>query len=124
MMSDHPIQPIYEDHGILRFKPNMIVRHLLDNGGIDMNDIARLSYFSDEDRAQFAQLIGYSLSGFGDLNYVSDTLYETAEKMQEKGLSDVEARNQVLTEKLKEARDITRQLAAKLFRIHPDDLEE
>jgi hypothetical protein len=63
----------------LRFKANAIVRHLLDNGGIDLNAIAMLS-FSQEDREQFAQLIGYSLSGFGELSYVSDETYNAADK--------------------------------------------
>lgn len=37
----HPIQPlIVDEHGTVRFKPNAIVEHLLDNGGIDMNQIA------------------------------------------------------------------------------------
>ncbi len=42
-----------------------------------MNQLARME-FSDEDREQFAQLTGYSLSGFGDLDYVSDETYERA----------------------------------------------
>jgi hypothetical protein len=35
-----------------------------------MNDLA-LMPFSNEDREQFAQLIGYSVSGFGELPYAS-----------------------------------------------------
>ena len=38
-----PIQPLIEDeHGVVRFKPNAIVQHLLDHGGIDLNQIAAL----------------------------------------------------------------------------------
>ena len=74
----HPVQPLYKDKiGIVRFKGNAIVRFLLENGGYDMNKLAIMD-FSDEDREQFAQLIGYSLSGFGDLSYVSDETYERA----------------------------------------------
>jgi hypothetical protein len=66
----HPMQPVARDaHGVVRFKPNAIVQHLLDHGGFDMNSLAMLP-FSDEDHTQFAQLIGYSVSGFGDLDYV------------------------------------------------------
>lgn len=43
------------------FKKNAIVEYLLDNGGISMNDIAR-KHFTDDDRQQFAQLIGYSVN--------------------------------------------------------------
>ena len=35
--------------------------------------------FSNEDREQFAQLIGYPFSGWGELSYVSDKTYELAE---------------------------------------------
>jgi hypothetical protein len=42
-----------------------------------MNRLA-LVPFSDEDRAQFAQLIGYSLNRYSELSYVSDELYARA----------------------------------------------
>ena len=68
----HPIQPLLkDDDGIIRFKQNDIVRWLLDAGPFDMNMIA-ITPFKKEDREQFAQLIGYSLCGFGELSYVSD----------------------------------------------------
>lgn len=80
----HPLQPLVRDtNGIVRFKENEIVRALLDSqgrnsGGLDMNQLAMMN-FSREDREQFAQLIGYSLSGFGELmGYVRDETYETA----------------------------------------------
>lgn len=77
-MNKHPIQPLELDqHQRLRFKENAIVRYLLDNGGIDMNKLAVLE-FSQEDREQFAQLIGYSFDGFGELSYVSDATYNAA----------------------------------------------
>ena len=70
----NPIQPLAEDeHGTMRFKPNKIVQYLLDNGTHDMNSIA-IEGFSDDDREQFAQLIGYSLSGFGELNSLLNSL--------------------------------------------------
>lgn len=81
-----PMQPIDQDtHGVLRFRENAIVRVLLDrdtergrvypnfpartDGGL--NWIATKS-FSQEDQEQFAQLIGYSISGYHELSYVSD----------------------------------------------------
>lgn len=74
----HPIQPLAQDEsGVLRFKANAIVQHLLESGGIDMNQIAKLDFTAD-DRQQFAQLIGYSLSGYGDLGYVDEDAYSTA----------------------------------------------
>lgn len=74
MEPKHPMQPVVLDaHGVIRFKENKIVRALLDAatkaGDLDMNAQARMG-FSPEDRRQFAQLIGYSVSGYGDLSYV------------------------------------------------------
>lgn len=118
----HPIQPLaLSDGGVLRFRGNAIVRHLLDNGGIDMNDLAVI-YFPQEDREQFAQLIGYSLSGFGELSYVSNKTYEAAEYMFEMGVTEDEARIMYYEETLDAVRKGIRESAAALFRIHPDDL--
>jgi hypothetical protein len=76
----HPMQPLVKDtDGTVRFKANGIVTFLLDNGPFDMNDIAR-KQFANEDREQFAQLLGYSLGGMADLEYVSDETYYKAEQ--------------------------------------------
>ncbi|MEW7314395.1 hypothetical protein AB1E22_17125 [Buttiauxella gaviniae] len=73
-----PMQVIvFDSHGTLRFKENQIVRKLLDFStahGYGLNEMA-LDDFSDDDRMQLAQLIGYSLSGYGTLSYVSDESY-------------------------------------------------
>jgi hypothetical protein len=77
-MTEHPTQPLESDsNGVLRFKKNAIVNFLLDSSPYDMNQLAAM-HFSDEDREQFAQLIGYSLCGFADLNYTSDATYDEA----------------------------------------------
>lgn len=78
----HPIQPLIKDKsGVLRFKRNEIVRFLLDAGPYDLNKLAMMD-FSDEDREQLAQFIGYSLRGFGELSYVSDKTYDLAESQE------------------------------------------
>jgi hypothetical protein len=67
-----PMQPVKKDaHGTVRFHANAIVRHLLDRGKINLNQIAMLDV-PQEDREQFAQLIGYSICGYHELSYVSD----------------------------------------------------
>jgi hypothetical protein len=72
----HPLQPLVsDDHGIVRFKANQIVQFLLDAGPYDMNKLTMMN-FSAEDREQFAQLIGYSRSGFGELSYVSEETFK------------------------------------------------
>jgi len=72
----NPMQPvIVAPDGRIRFKGNQIVRDLLDAASagtkLDLNDIAMLEY-SQEGRCQLAQLIGYSISGYHELSYVSD----------------------------------------------------
>jgi len=79
--------------------------------------------FNDEEREQFAQLIGYSVSGFGDLSYVSDETFETAWKMAETKQSEAESRIEYLQTTLDEIRESVRNTAVALFKIHPDDLE-
>lgn len=70
-MKKLPMQPIEIDgHGVARFRRNKIVDWLYKKGVIDLNEIARLD-MPDEDQMQFAQLLGYSVSGFGDLSYAS-----------------------------------------------------
>lgn len=75
------MQPLYiAGDGRIRFKENAIVRHLLTSAGkvgVDLNSIA-MDDFSDDDRMQLAQLIGYSLGGYGELSYVSDESYNSA----------------------------------------------
>lgn len=76
-----PMQPLVIDaYGTLRFKENPIVRKLLDYAtehGYGLNEMA-LELFDAEDRMQLAQLIGYSLSGYGTLSYVTDESYDRA----------------------------------------------
>ncbi len=78
-MSKYPVQPKVLVDGLLRFEKNPIVEYLLDNGGIDMNNIAVWCAMNDIDekyQQQFAQLIGYSVRGYGTLSYVTDENWE------------------------------------------------
>jgi hypothetical protein len=47
-----------------------------------MNHLA-MQNFSEQDREQFAQLIGYSVSGFGDLSYASEEAVAEADRQVE-----------------------------------------
>lgn len=80
-----PMQPVrIDEQGTPRFVANSLVRYLLNNNGrIDMNLLATLRGIPDVDRQQFAQLIGYSVSGYGELSYVSDEAYAVAQKAAE-----------------------------------------
>lgn len=68
----HPMQPIViATDKVARFQQNKVVRFLLDfasERGCGMNTLATMD-FAREDHEQFAMLIGYSVSGAGDLSY-------------------------------------------------------
>lgn len=82
----HPVQPVVVVEGVMRFKANPIVRDLLDfasERGFGLNEIACRSLgrgYQREDHEQFAQLIGYSLSGAAELDYMSDATLDVAER--------------------------------------------
>lgn len=120
----HPIQPLQlDDKGVLRFKENKIVRHLIDSGSIDLNALARLD-FPREDREQLAQLIGYSLSGFADLSYVTDDTYSLAEAAYvNPDLNWRDEKIALLEERLETLKELLRAPMATLYGMHPDDFQ-
>lgn len=123
-MKRHPIQPLELDgNGTLRFKENKIVRWMLDTGGIDMNKIAMQGFDKDE-QEHFAQLIGYSLSGYGGLSYVSDQTYNAAEMAY---TDETENAKDALIASLQGTLELLRKDMAgpisTLFGIHEDDLK-
>ena len=118
----HPIQPLaLDDRGVLRFKRNAIVEYLLDKGPFDMNHLA-VQDFSNEDREQFAQLIGYSLLGFGDLNYASSETCSMAEEMSKNDYMQVDLQIDYLRGTIKQLQNDFREPIARLYDMHPDDL--
>ncbi len=120
----HPIQPLEDDRGVPRFKENKIIRWMLDTGKLDLNEVA-MTGFPTEDQEQLAQLIGYSLSGFSELSYVTDDTYDAACNMlDDANQSEDKARIKMLEEKLADLRKHLRRAAEVAFRIHPDDLQE
>lgn len=79
--SDAPMQPlVIAADGRVRFKENRIVSALLEHSrkhGYGLNETAR-GDFTPEEHMQVAQLIGYSLDGYGTLSYVTDESYDRA----------------------------------------------
>ena len=68
----NPMQPVgLDEGGVARFKRNAIVSLLLDVGKLTLNDLGCMA-FTQTDWEQFYQLIGYSVSGYGDLSSVSE----------------------------------------------------
>jgi hypothetical protein len=85
-MAEHPMQPVERaPDGVVRFKANKIVRFLIDWAsarGMSLNELAVMD-FPDADFEQLAQLIGYSVSGFGELSYVSPEAIAKADERAE-----------------------------------------
>lgn len=104
----HPIQPtVIDGHGVLRFKANAIVLFLLAELPGGLNTIAHRN-FSREDREQFAQLIGYSVSGAGDLSYVRPETIDAARGAHERGTTAEEETIAALREQVARLRDAIR----------------
>lgn len=82
----HPMQPVqWDGQGVIRFKENGIVRFLVDwarERGMSLNELSMMR-FSDEDWTQLAQLIGYSVSGAGDLSYFDRKVLKAADTAAE-----------------------------------------
>lgn len=79
MKKRHPLQPIvWDGEGTVRFQENPIIRFLQEfaaSKGMGLNELHMLrnSNWSKRDWSQFMQLLGYSVSGFGDLSFIPET---------------------------------------------------
>lgn len=65
-------------NGVVRFKGNKIVERLFKEGIIDLNKIACWD-MPAEDVDQFWQLLGYSVSGYGELSIIRPETVERAD---------------------------------------------
>lgn len=74
----HPMQHIaFDERGVIRFTSNKIVRFLLEQYEPGLNDLCARFQETDDDLADYEQLmmlIGYSVSGFGDLDIDRKTI--------------------------------------------------
>jgi len=81
----HPMQPIeIAKDGVIRFKQNKLVRSMVDQ--ISLNTLAAMHSTEDyaDDWNQLAQLIGYSVSGFGDLSYADAEIVAKADEIADR----------------------------------------
>lgn len=81
---------VLDDAGVIRFRENRIIRLLLDAGPFDLNQIALMA-FSDQERQLLAQLIGYSVSGYGDLPYAEGEPTARADRAVDVFIAEQEA---------------------------------
>lgn len=83
VVMSHPMQDMFkDDDGRIRFKPNNIVRtmlNLLESKGLGMNNLCMME-FPQEDWEQFFQIIGYSVSAYGGLSMISKKSGHKADK--------------------------------------------
>lgn len=115
-----PMQPVEVDqHGTHRFRDNKVVKYLLDRGVISLNDLAMVD-FPIEDRDQFLQLIGYSVSG---ARISADLRNAAIEETKPDGGDTDRARIMYLEKEICRIRDSLREGVADLYCIHPDDLK-
>jgi hypothetical protein len=84
-MRTQPMQPIIKDnHGVFRFQENKIISMLCDAGQLDLNYIAGQCIekkIPRVDQMQFWQMLGYSVSGFGDLSFASKDMVAAADEI-------------------------------------------
>ena len=75
------MQPITRaSDGVIRFRGNAIVEWLVDTGRVNLNEIASHG-FPQADMEQFWQLLGYSVSGYGDLSFISPETVQAADEL-------------------------------------------
>ena len=85
----HPMQPLEQDKdGVIRFKENRLVRFLLDSHpNQNLNSLSirdQQGECNKGDYTQFMQLIGYSVSGYGDLSTSPKKIVKKADKLAAK----------------------------------------
>jgi len=92
---DYPDQPMHTDHqGEIRFRSNRIVRVLLERTrahGFTLNeimDMAGCGAFSRDELRQLAQLLGYTLGGYLELDFVDDASKDRAERAAARLIED------------------------------------
>lgn len=93
----HPMQPIVvAQDKVIRFKANKVVRWLVDlmsEGHVkadgrpfNLNNIAthvQLAGWDPEEAEQFWQLMGYSVSGYGELSFIRRKVVHRADAIAE-----------------------------------------
>ncbi len=81
---NHPMQPIYlASDSVIRFRHNPLVtciQRFAASKGFGLDELKKhLPSATDDDWQQLAQLLGYSVSGFGDLSYANPDTVQKAD---------------------------------------------
>ena len=63
------MRPLVDVNGVIRFKRNAVVRWLFEQGHFNLNRIP-VDELPLEDVEEFWQMLGYSVSGYGELSFI------------------------------------------------------
>ena len=74
---------IKDSRGVIRFKANAIVNWIVSSGRLNLNDIL-LDEYSIEDIEEFWQLMGYSVSEYGELSFIREETVAVADAIAER----------------------------------------
>jgi len=78
----NPMQPMTTNQdGYHYFKANEIVKYILIASQVNIDEILCDPKFTDDDKRQFMQLVGFSLNRYGDMSCVDTEAYEIASVM-------------------------------------------
>lgn len=81
-----PMQPIaIDEEGVARFRKNDVVDWLATK--IDLDCVATAAHrfgFDPYDVAQFWQMLGYSISGYGELSFIPKSVVRKADEKETK----------------------------------------
>lgn len=116
----HPIQPLLQDEdGTVYFKENSVVTYLWIYSRLKIADITKQG-FSQEDKEQFAQLIGFNIDRFSELDCASQEVIHAANRMFIDGDDERDARINDLTGRQTELKEGLVEVVRLLFGV---DLE-
>lgn len=80
---------VFDDQGNIRFKANAIVAWLFDTQRINLNEIV-MHKWPIEDQEEFWQMLGYSVSGYGDLSFARPETVAAADEIAQQMLESKE----------------------------------
>lgn len=124
-MNKHPLQKVVkEGQRVTRFVSNGAVRYLLDKGTKTMNDVVlafQRGEFDEADLQQFYQLIGYSIDGYAELDWISRDSVRAVDEMVASQCDERDAKIRSLQNTITRLREGLRRPVADLYGMHEDD---
>ena len=76
------MRPLVDVNGVIRFKQNAVIRWLFEQGHLNLNRIP-VDELPLEDVEEFWQMLGYSVSGYGELSFIRPETVAEADEVAE-----------------------------------------